>query len=128
MTFRQYLVFMGMATALAWLGWLVVLFRLNPDEVGWSGIALFFLTLYMGLVGTFATASLSYRVLKLKRPIVSREMRIAFRHAFLLATGGCLLLFLAAKDILSLGVLALIFVVFGGLEFLALWLDQHQRA
>lgn len=119
---------MGMATFLAWLGWAVVLFQLNPDEVGWPGIALFFLTLFMGLAGTFATVSMSYRVIRLKRPVVSREVRISFRHALLLASGGCLMLFLASKDILSFWVFLLMFAVFGSLEFLALWMDRHQRA
>lgn len=119
---------MGMATFLAWLGWAVVLFQLNPDEVGWPGIALFFLTLFMGLAGTFATVSMSYRVIRLKRPVVSREVRISFRHALLLASGGCLMLFLASRDILSFWVFLLMFIVFGSLEFLALWMDRHQRA
>lgn len=119
---------MGMATLLAWIGWGVVLFQLNPDEVGWPGIVLFFLTLFMGLAGTFATLSMSYRVLRLKRPVVSREARISFRHALLLATGGCLMLFLASKDILSFWVFLLVFIAFGAMEFLALWMDGHQRA
>jgi hypothetical protein len=101
---------------------------LNPDEIGWPAVALFFLTLFMGMVGTFATASMSYRVIRLKRPVVSREIRIAFRHALSLALGGCLLLFLASRDALSIWIFLLIFVFFGAIEFLALWFDRHQRA
>lgn len=128
MTFRVYLLLMAFATLLAWAGWAVVLLRLNPDEAGTSGTALFFLTLFFSLVGTFATASMSYRVLKLQRPVISREARIAFRHAILLALAACLLLFLASQDWLGIWTFLGIFVGFGAVEFGALWMDRHQRA
>lgn len=128
MTFRTYLGLMGLATALAWTGWVVVLFRLNPDEAGAAGTALFFLTLFFSLVGTFATASMSYRVLKLQRPVISREARIAFRHAILLAFAACLLLFLASQDWLGVWTFLAVFAGFGVVEFCALWVDRSQRA
>ncbi len=128
MTFRAYLGLMGLATLLAWTGWVVVLLRLNPDEAGAAATVLFFLTLFISLVGTFATASMSYRVLKLQRPVISREARIAFRHAFLLAFAACLLLFLASQDWLGVWTFLAVFVGFGVIEFCSLWVDRSQRA
>ncbi len=128
MTFRVYLALMAAATALAWAGWFVVLLRLNPDQAGTAGTALFFLTLFFSLVGTFATASMSYRVLKLQRPVISREARIAFRHAILLGFAACLLLFLASQDWLGVWTFLAVFVGFGIVEFCALWVDRSQRA
>ena len=127
MTFRQYLMLMGGTTLLAWFAWGLVLWRINPDEAGWLGMALFFLTFTLGLVGVFATASMSYRVLVMRRPVVLREARIAFRQAAFLAIAAGLMLFLAARDALSWGVMLLVLVVFGGLEYLSLSLDKHSR-
>lgn len=128
MTFRQCLTFIGLTTALAWTAWGLVLWRLNPDEVGWPALALFFLTLFLSLVGTFSTISLSYRVIKQQRPVISREARIAFRQALLLASGCCLMLFLASRDLLKFWIFLMTFLVFGGIEFLALRSDKRQRA
>lgn len=127
MTFRHYLLLMGFATLLAWMGWVLVLFQLNPDEVGWLGMVAFFLTLFLGLVGAFATISMSYRVLRLNRPVISREARISFRHAVLLGTVSCLWLFLASHDALHIWTFLLVVAVFGGIEGVSLWLDRHQR-
>lgn len=127
MTFRHYLMLMGFATLLAWTSWGVVILRLNPDEAGWPGMLAFFSTLFLGLVGTFATASMSYRVLRLKRPVISREARISFRHAVLLAMVTCLWLFLASRDVLNIWTFVLVLSVFAAMEGISLWLDQHQR-
>ncbi len=127
MTIRGYFASMGGATALAWFAWAMVLWRINPDEAGIAGIALFFLTFGFGLVGLLATANIAYRVAVLHRPVIVREARIAFRQAILLSTAACLLLFLASQDVLYSWVVFLVFVGFGGAEYLSHVFDRHSR-
>lgn len=127
MTFRQYLALMGGTTLLAWLAWGLVIWRINPDEAGWMGMVLFFTTLILGLMGVFATASMSYRVMVMHRPVIFREARIAFRQALLLAFAAALLLFLASQDVLRWWVVAVVFAVFAGVEYISLSLDKHSR-
>lgn len=127
MTFRGYFMSMGAATVLAWLAWAMVVWRINPDEAGAMGLILFFLTLGFGLVGMFATASMAYRVQVLRRSVILREARIAFRQAIFLAIAACILLFLASQDVLYWWTIVTVFVVFGGAEYLSFSLDQHSR-
>lgn len=127
MTFRGYFVSMGAATVLAWLAWATVVWRINPDEAGAMGLILFFLTLGFGLVGVFATASMAYRVRVLHRSVIVREARIAFRQAIFLAVAACILLFLASQDVLYWWTTLMVFLVFGGAEYLSFSLDRHSR-
>ncbi len=128
MTFREYLIMMIGATVVAWAGWFLVLFQINPNEAGGFGLALFFLTLFLGLVGIFATASMSYRVLALHRPLILREARIAFRQALLLAFCAVLSLFLASKDLFSWWVVLLVVGGTLSLEGFSLWIDRTRRS
>ncbi len=114
-------------SALAFTAWGVVLRQMNPQEGGSLAIGMFFVTLFLGLVGLFATASMAYRVGVLKRAVVLREARIAFRQASFLSFSGCLLLFLASQELFSwISVL----LVIGGVtlvEYLFLLLDKTHR-
>ena len=127
MTFRGYFLAMGGATAFAWLAWVLVVWRMNPDEAGLAGLVAFFLTFGLGLVGVFATGSMAYRVLVLRRSVILREARIAFRQALLLALAACAFLILASQDVFFWWTALLIFLVFGGIEYLASSLDRHSR-
>lgn len=127
MTFRGYFAFMGVATVFAWLAWAMVVWRINPEEAGAMGLLLFFLTAGFGLVGVFATASMAYRVQILRRAVILREARIAFRQAIFLATAACILLFLASQDVLFWWSALIVFFLFGGAEYLSSSLDRHSR-
>lgn len=118
---------MGAATALAWSAWGLVVWQINPDQAGAMGLALFFLTFGFGLVGLFATASMAYRVLVLRRSVILREARIAFRQALLLALAACVFLFLASQELFVWWTALLVFLVFGGVEWLSSSLDRHSR-
>lgn len=128
MTFRGYFVLMAIATLCAWSAWIFVLLRINPEEAGILGLGLFFLTLCFSLIGTFVTVSMTYRVSVLHRPVILREARIAFRQAIFLALAACLLLFFASQDVLYFWTVSLVFLVFGGAEYLSSILDRRSRA
>ena len=61
MSLKQLLIIVGIATAIFWIGWGMVLFQINPDTGGWSGLAAFYLTLLASLLGTFFLASFGVR-------------------------------------------------------------------
>lgn len=127
MTFRQYASVMIATSALAFAAWGVVVTRMNPQEGGWLAISVFFLTLFLGLVGVFATASMAYRVGVLRHAVVLREARIAFRQAALLSFAGCLLLFLASQELFSLVSTLVVIGSVSLLEYLSLRLDRLRR-
>lgn len=127
MTFRQYAGVMAATSALAFTAWGVVLTQMNPQEGGWLAVSFFFLTLFLGLVGVFATASMAYRVLVLRHAVVLREARIAFRQAAFLSFAGCLLLFLASQELFSLTSAVVVIGSVSLLEYLSLRLDRLRR-
>jgi hypothetical protein len=127
MTFRAYLFLMSVSTVLAWVGWVTVLFNVKPLESGLMGFFLFYITLSVGMVGTLTLAGLVYRVIWLKtESLLSRDVKISFRHAVLLTAVSIIALILSAQGLLHWWVLIVLIVPACIIEFLSL-LVQHSR-
>lgn len=127
MSFRAYVVLMVIGTLLAWLGWGIVVWSVNPLEAGGLGIGLFFLTLLMGLVGALTLFGLLVRLVVMKRQgLVVREVKTSFRHAVLLSIVSILSLIFSKQGWLSWWVIVVFIVVAGALEYVSL-LIQHSR-
>ena len=128
MTFRSYLWLLGLTTALAWAGWLFVIWMVDPEEAGWVGLGLFYITLFSALIGTFAVAGAAYRVLMLRRrDVVSREVRITFRHAVMVSLVGIVSLALSAKDLFNIWALLIMVVAVGVIEYIFLLVQESRR-
>jgi hypothetical protein len=102
MSLRTYIFAMIGATLLAWIAWGVVVTGINPFEAGIPGVALFYVTLFVALIGTVSLGLSFIRVKLLKKGTVhSREIRTAFRHAILFALVMVVSLGLSAQGILQ---------------------------
>lgn len=102
MSLRTYIFAMIGATVLAWIAWGVVVTGVNPYEAGLPGAGLFYLTLFVALIGTASLVLSFVRVTLLKKSNVpSREIRTAFRHAILFALVTIASLALSAQGILQ---------------------------
>lgn len=127
MSFRAYILLMVVGTLVAWLGWGIVLWNVNPKEAGGLGFGLFFLTLLMGLVGAITLFGLLVRLVVMKRhELVIREVKTSFRHAVILSIVSIVSLVFSAQGWLSWWVLIVFIVVAGALEYVSL-LIQHSR-
>lgn len=128
MTFQSYLWAMAGASIAAWLGWVVVLWRVDPAETGLLGLGLFYITLFASLVGTFAVAGVLYRVLVLKRQqLVIREARITFRHGLMLAFVAVSSLALSAQSLLTWWNVIGIFSCVGLIEYVFVSMEENRR-
>ena len=128
MTFQSYLWAMGGASLAAWVGWLVVVWRVNPAETGFLGLGLFYITLFASLVGTFAVAGVLYRVLFLKREqIIMREVRITFRHGLMLAFVAVASLALSAQSLLTWWNILGLFACIGLIEYVFVSMEENRR-
>lgn len=85
MTLRQYLTWMLFSTALCWAGWTAVVVTVDPSETGRLGFALFYATLALSLLGTFAIAGLLGRALFRRREAAVRHVASSFRQGLLLS-------------------------------------------
>lgn len=84
MTLRQYLFWMLLSTALCWLGWLSVVFTIDPVNSGWIGFVVFYSALGLSLIGTFSVIGLAARSLLHRHEPVSRHAATSFRQSLLL--------------------------------------------
>lgn len=85
MGLRAYLTCIGFGTLLACFAWGVVLVMMNPDESGWVGFTMFYVTFGMAIIGTLTILLSVMRIFALRRKVVEREVRTSFRHAILLS-------------------------------------------
>lgn len=127
MTFRAYMLFMGLGTLIAWLAWVIVLMNVDPQTTNVLGFTMFYVTLMVGLVGALTLVGISYRVLLLgRKDVLSREVKVSFRHAILLSMVSVIALALSAEKMLHWWVLVVLIAVAGILEYVSL-LVQHSR-
>lgn len=111
MTLKQYLTIMLAMTAVCWLSWAYVLFTINPEITSWIGFLLFYLSLFLALVGTSAIMGFVVRFVGLKQELIFRSVKEAFRQSFLFSFLIIISLFLLSRDIFTW--LNLFFLVIG---------------
>jgi hypothetical protein len=127
MSFRVYIILMIVGTLVAWLGWSVVVWSVDPQQAGGLGFGMFFLTLLMGLIGTITLFGLLVRLVIMKRrELIIREVKTSFRHAVLLSAVSTVSLIFSAQGWLSWWVLIVFIAVAGVLEYVSL-IIQHSR-
>ena len=85
MTLKSYLNAMAVATSVAFMGWVLVLLYLDPGSAGYVGIALFYLTLFLGLMGFFTLISFSLKRWISNNEIIFAYIASSFRQGFWLA-------------------------------------------
>jgi hypothetical protein len=102
---------------------------MNPYEVGVGGFILFYVTLLFGLIGTLTLAGMGYRILLLRRSVmVTREVRISFRHAVFLSAVAVAALVLSAEGWLNVWVFVVSILVMSVLEYLFLLREEARRS
>ncbi len=128
MSFRWYVILMGVGTALAWISWIFVIQSMNPDEAGLTAFLFFYLTLFLACVGTLSMLGLIYRVgIRRRYAMLTREVRASFRHAILLSFGGLAALWLSANRHLTWYWLLLLIVAIAGIEYVFLVIQTSRR-
>jgi len=85
MTLRTYLNSMAVATSIAFMGWALVLIYIDPKSSGYIGLALFYTTLFLGLMGFFTLISFSLKRWISNNEIIFAFIASSFRQGFWLA-------------------------------------------
>ncbi|MDP3900007.1 MAG: hypothetical protein Q8Q23_02910 [bacterium] len=124
MTLKTYLAMMILATAICWSAFAVVITSVNPNETNRIGFALFFVSLFLSLVGTSAIVGFFIRFIALRQELVFRHVAISFRQSFSFASLAVVLLILQAIDLLTW--YNMVFLVLG-LTMLEFFLISYKR-
>ncbi len=128
MNFRWYLIFMGVGTGLAWIAWMFVLQTTNPYESGVMGLAFFYITLMLSLVGTLSLLGIGYRIgIQKRNATVFREVRVSFRQAVLLSLLAVCALYLASQKHMTWYYLLILVALAGGIEYILLVIQSARR-
>lgn len=85
MTHHRYLSIIGLAAALSWLGWLVVVFKLAPFESTGMALGFFFLTLFLALACSFAIFGFYVRLWLNRNEVYYHHINISLRQGVLLS-------------------------------------------
>jgi len=120
MSLRSYLVLMIVATSLCWLAFSLVIRIVNPETTNWLGFLLFYLSLFLSLVGTTAIIGFIVRFIGLKHELVLYSVRAAFRQSFLFAFFIAAVLFLLEHNLFSWLNVLLLIIGLSVLEFFML--------
>lgn len=130
MTLKQYLILMSLATAVSWLAWGFVLWNVNPIKTDSAGLSIFYVSLFMALVGTFCVTGLGARHRAYQNDVAAAiaHVRQTLLQGIIFGATAVFLLFLAARDLVSLWVVLLIALVVAGIEGALLTARQRNNA
>ncbi|MBU1448912.1 MAG: hypothetical protein ABIK13_04055 [Patescibacteria group bacterium] len=129
MTFRLYMALMSAATLMAIGAWTFVVWSTNPQEAPVIGFVMFYMTLFLSLVGLLTLGGVGYRVLILgRRDLVSREVRVSFRHAIFLASIAVVALAGSAAGWLRWWMFLLLLIVVSVVEYVFLVKEEARRS
>lgn len=83
MTLKNYLIVMGMMTALCWGIFAFIFSLIDPTSTNWLGFMLFYVSLFLSLSGTAALIGFVVRFVALQRELAFYAVSTAFRQSFL---------------------------------------------
>ncbi len=101
MSLRSYLIIMILTTLMCWVAFGVVVWTVNPEVTNWVGFLLFYLSLFLAIVGTAAIIGFVIRFIGLRREMVLNSVKTAFRQSFFFAFFIVAILFLLERDLFS---------------------------
>ncbi|MDD2646655.1 MAG: hypothetical protein PHV78_00040 [Patescibacteria group bacterium] len=84
MTLKQYLNLMFICTLICWGVWVLSIFLVNPQNAGILGFVLFYLSLFLAILGSTALVGFLIRARLGKTPIFA-QVSIAFRQGIWIA-------------------------------------------
>lgn len=94
MSLRKFLITLAVSTVFCWLAWVIVIMYINPQTAGSVGLFCFYMSLFVGLVGTLSLVGFFVRFFINKHEAPFRFLGISLRQGALLSllvVGGLLL-------------------------------------
>lgn len=125
MNFKDFVIVMSLATAAAWIAWLVVLVSIDPTRTSQLGFVFFYVTLAIALVGTLSIAGAGIRTWMQKDELVSRHVTVALRQSFLFTALVVGSLFLLSQDLFTWITAFLLIAILAIIELIFLSASRH---
>lgn len=125
MGLKTFIVLMLLTNVLAWSGWAVIVFMVNPTSASAFEFMFFYVSLLLSLIGTLSLVGIGIRWLfqGRKRGQIYR-VSMAFRQACLWALALVTALALQSQRLLSWWLIMLLVIAFATMEFTLLILSK----
>lgn len=120
MTLRIYLIIMFLTTIVCWVAWLYTVITIDPNLTNWIGFLLFYVSLFLSIVGTATMVGFFARFIILKQKLAFHSVKEAFRQSFLFAILIIISLILLSRDLFTWMNMAFLVIGLSVLEFFLL--------
>jgi len=120
MSLRLYLFTMSAMTALCAYVFGYIVFTVDPETTNNTGLALFYLSLLLLIIGAAAIIGFVIRFVIFRRELIIEQVKIAFRQSFFFAGFIVAVLFLLSRNLLSWLNLSILIIGLSVLEFFLL--------
>lgn len=117
MTLKNYLLVMGILTALCWGVFVFIINLVDPEKTNWLGFLLFYASLFLSVFGTAALLGFVVRFKVLKHELAFRVVRLAFKQSLIFACFIICLFLLLAQNLFNWLNLILLVVIFAIWEY-----------
>ncbi|MBI4281297.1 hypothetical protein HY625_00580 [Candidatus Uhrbacteria bacterium] len=128
MTFRSYLLLMGLTTVICWGAVVAVLYAVDPMSNDISSVPLFYGSLFLALTGTFALFGIVVRKFLFHEEPRFVQVAIAFRQAIFFALLIGFILALSHAQLLRWWLIPILIAFFTVIEYLLLSIANHRHA
>lgn len=118
MSFRWFLIVMALASTAAWIGWVFVVHSVDPAHSGFLGFLLFYLTIFIAVLGTSVFFGTLIRVWMRPQELVYCHTVRSFRQGIILTCLFLGALFLLSFDLLRWWSGGLLIILFSLVELL----------
>lgn len=118
MTLKKYLLLMFLATLICWLSFGVVVYFVDPTLTNWFGFLIFYLSLFLSLVGSLSLLGFIVRFIVNKNEFAFKQVITAFRQSILFAFLVSAALFLQSYRLVSWWNFLILIILLTVIEFL----------
>ncbi|HLC99440.1 MAG TPA: hypothetical protein VJC11_00580 [Patescibacteria group bacterium] len=125
MPLTRFLIGMGLGTALGWISWLVVLFRIDPETSGIFGRIFFYASLLIAVTGTASLLGFGARVFFFKTTVMFSQLAISLRQGVWFGVIVITALALQAAELFGAWNIVILALLFGVVETLFLSKEKH---
>src|SRR3990167_3460119 len=101
MSLRLYLFIMSAMTVFCALAFGYIIFTVDPETTNGTGFFLFYLSLFLFIIGATAIIGFVVRFVIFRRELVINTVKVAFRQSFFFAAFSAAVLYLLSRSLLS---------------------------
>lgn len=108
---------MSIGTLLCWTAFVFIIWMVNPTETNFVGFFLFYISLFLSLIGSSAIVGFLIRFIGMKRTLAFYLVKDAFRQSLFFSFFVVAILLLLAYNLFTWFNLFLLVLFLGALEF-----------